>query len=259
MALGLPARRIVTDIHVQAGGGVGAARAHFSRPPLPGFEQGVAVLETNTGTHDMARALAEATDLIEWSSAAPDVADRMFGRAASFCAAPMTQNDGSHFDQGIAFWQPNGTFWLQPPGHVHAGFASSWASQTLSAVAVNNSAAQNLPGKPRVHFIAQRRGDELVIRAVNPANFSRPMSVRLRATGGEMLRAGDAVRLWQLAPRCGGSGCTAADLLTTNGPRGGGIAPELSEAKVAVAGQLGLVLPAYSVVIASVDLRGGPS
>jgi hypothetical protein len=39
----------------------------------------------------------------------------MFGRAASFCAAPMTQNDGSHFDQGIAFWQPNGTSWLQPP------------------------------------------------------------------------------------------------------------------------------------------------
>ena len=41
VSLGLAAERIVTDVHVNAGGGVGAALGRFSHPPLPGFNQGV--------------------------------------------------------------------------------------------------------------------------------------------------------------------------------------------------------------------------
>ena len=77
--------------------------------------------------------------------------------------------------------------------------------------------------------------------------------MRLRQ-GGE-LRAGDAVRVWQLAPECSERGCTDTHLAMTNGPTGEAIAPRLNEVKVATAGRLELELPAYSVVIARVTLR----
>jgi hypothetical protein len=190
---------------------------------------------------------------------------------------------------------------------VHAGFGSTWASKTVATTMINNSAAQNQPGRPRIHAIAQLRrrqpGDdgwkeqgeeeeeELVIRAVNRANFSRALTLRLRngtltsratdertnasfivddggtateveqAAGAReaegqaspFLRVGDAVRLWQLAPGC--DDCSPESLTITNGPTSAErIAPKLSELTIVANDNLELTMPAYSVLIASVSL-----
>ena len=193
---------------------------------------------------------------------------------------------------------------------MHAGFGSTWASKTVATTMINNSAAQNEPGRPRIHAIAQLRrtqpGDdgwkeqgevedeeELVIRAVNRANFSRALTFRLHNSTMEMasratddrtnasfivddggvatdaeqaagareaegqasavLRVGDAVRLWQLAPGC--DDCSPESLTITNGPTSAErIAPKLSELTIVANNSLELTMPAYSVLIASVSL-----
>jgi hypothetical protein len=122
--------RVLADLHVGAGGAVDAASDLFANPPVPGFNQGAINAETNAGTHDMQRALDEATDLIAWMTAPAATAARLFGRTASFCSGT-----GSSFDswsQGISFFLPNMT-WFQAPGYVHTMLAQTWAETTFLA------------------------------------------------------------------------------------------------------------------------------
>ena len=135
LKLELPVERILVDLHVLTGGGATEAIQLFQNPTVSGFEPAALIGETNACTHDMQRALHEAIDLIALFNMPQKYADRLHGRMASFCAASMTQNDGSGCDQGMAFFTPQ-EMWLQPPGHVHAGFARNWASKTVAVAAV---------------------------------------------------------------------------------------------------------------------------
>ena len=122
--------RVLPDLHVGAGGAVGAAQALFASPPTPGFEQGAINCETNAGTHDLQRALDEAGDLIDWFTADPAITGRLYARTASFCTGSSSQYDS--WDQAMSFFLPNAT-WLQPPGHVHAMVTATWGASTLAA------------------------------------------------------------------------------------------------------------------------------
>jgi hypothetical protein len=128
--LGLDPSRVLPDLHVGAGGAAEDAAALFARPPVPGFAQGAINAETNAGSHDHARALAEAADLIDWTTQEQGVASRLYGRTASFCSG--SSNNFDSWDQGISFFLPNMT-WLQPPGYVHVMFAQTWAETTVRA------------------------------------------------------------------------------------------------------------------------------
>eukprot|EP01043_Picozoa_sp_COSAG02_P034726 COSAG02_NODE_2445_length_8843_cov_21.333143_1_plen_724_part_00 len=269
----LPIERLLTDVHVQAGGGVARAKSHFDNPPIPGFNNGMVVMETNAGTHDVARGLAEATDLIEWFAAAPNISERMLGRAASFCAGSVTQNDGSNFDQAIAWWLPNNTLILQPPGHVHSGFAQTWASATVRSVVIAGDSHGNA-SDPKLPFVAHTHRSEgagasaLVLRAVNHFNVSRRVLVRLLGVA-PLLRPGDSKRTWTLAPP---PGC---DATTTRGGEPDGqstsgslaclsmgnvptaptaVSPVVTHGEVMAHNELMMGLPPFSVVVVNVTL-----
>lgn len=245
--LGLPLARILADVHVGAEGGAGRALAHVRKP---GVEEGVVVLETNAGTHDVARGLAEATDLIQWLRAPANAASRILARAASFCAGSVTQNDASNFDQAMAWWLPNSTVILQPPGHVHAGFSQTWASTTVnSAITVCDSHGNS--SAPKLSFVAQRQGSSLVVRVVNPLNVSRPLTVALLPSDAPMLRVGDALRTWMLAPDCSSQQC----LEIGNTPmRPDAVRPVVGVGKVETPNKMSVKLPPFSVVIINVSL-----
>eukprot|EP00951_Prasinocladus_malaysianus_P036043 scaffold376160_cov45-Prasinocladus_malaysianus.AAC.1 len=159
---GLDTSRIVADLHVGAGGAIQAAADLFANPVVDGFEQGAACLETNAGTHDLQRALDEAADLLEWMNAPPDLARRLYARTASFCSGTLNNFDA--WDQGLSFFMPNMT-WLQPPGLVHKGIASSWAPTTLE-LSAEPSDAQGLT------FSAQHDDNRklLIVRMLNRNN-----------------------------------------------------------------------------------------
>lgn len=159
-ALGLPADRYMPDLHVGAGGAVGAARGLFGGNPA--FPQSAINCETNAGSHDQTRALNEAADLIDFFTAETSVTDRIYARTASFCTGTSTQFD--QWDQGISFFLPNGTY-LQPPGYVHKMISSTWAEESLQAKSSGGSA--------NFHVAAQRQRSggsakpQLVLRLVN--------------------------------------------------------------------------------------------
>jgi len=116
--------RMVVDLHVGSGGGVGQAQAIFDK--FSPFPMGAVNAEVNAGNHDMTRAMTEAADLMEWFN--QDMKNLYF-RTASFCNERSGHFDG--FDQGLSFFLPNAT-WLQPPGHVHSMIAQTFESQRLS-------------------------------------------------------------------------------------------------------------------------------
>ena len=183
---GLPIDRILPDLHVNAGGAVEQATQIFTNPPVPGFNQGAFNGETNTGTHDMQRALTEAADLIDYFTADAAITSRIYARTASFCTGM-----GSHFDsfnQAMAFFLPNAT-WLQPPGHVHAMIAATWAETSLLSIFDVGSGV--------VPFAAQRTADgkTLVLRVVNNAPTVRNVTVRVDGAAF----AGSSYTLWTLS------------------------------------------------------------
>lgn len=106
LAAGLPVQRIMPDLHVGGGGAVEQAATLFANPPVPGFNQSAINCETNAGSHDMGRALAEAADLLDWFNAPPAIASRLFARTASFCS-----ERAGHFDN---FDQVRGANLAQP-------------------------------------------------------------------------------------------------------------------------------------------------
>ena len=100
LAAGVDAAHIMPDMHVGWGGGIDAAQAAFAA--LPGFHQSSINVETNAATHDLQRGIEEAIDLSDWFNAQPPFADRLFGRAASFCSERSGHFDA--YDQGISFF-----------------------------------------------------------------------------------------------------------------------------------------------------------
>jgi hypothetical protein len=94
------APRVLPDLHVGAGGAVEAAAGLFANPPVPGFNQGAINAETNAGTHDLQRALDEASDLIDWFTSSTNTTDRLYARTASFCTS--SSNNFDSWDQGIS-------------------------------------------------------------------------------------------------------------------------------------------------------------
>lgn len=124
--LGLGAN-VAQDIHVHTGGGVAEAGQLFRS--FPNLTFGAVNAETNSYAHDMGRALSEASDLNEWMGCSAPWCTRLAFRAASFCTERSGHYDSC--DQGLAFFLPNMT-WLQPPGHVHAMIAGTWAEHAVS-------------------------------------------------------------------------------------------------------------------------------
>ena len=125
--LGLGAR-LVTDVHVGAGGGLKAANATLAAHAAGGLRDDAAVnFETNAGTHHHGRALDEAADLGAFFNAGDP---RMLARTASFCHGRAGHFD--MFDQAISFFLPNMS-WLQPPGHVHAMVTASWQPRVIAS------------------------------------------------------------------------------------------------------------------------------
>lgn len=184
MALGLPIANIGPDLHVGAGGAIEAAMALFANPVVNGFTQGAVNQETNAATQDHARGLAEAADLIDWMTADPAVAGRMFGRAASFCSGASAQFDS--WPQGITTFLPNMT-WFQSPGYVHVMITNTWAETTLAA---NQTAGAALP------FAAQRKADgsALVFRVVTSGS-EQPLTIQFAGSPA----AGPSYTQWTLA------------------------------------------------------------
>jgi len=231
MDLKLPISRIMPDIHVGAKGAVEAAATLFAHPVVPGFAQSAINCETNAGSHDLKRALDEATDLIDWFTADTNVTDRLYARTASFCSGTA-----AHFDswpQGLSFFLPNAT-WLQPPGYVHSGITKTWAEQTVSA-----TAPAGLP------FAAQLKANKiLILRAVNAGNVSMTLDVSLK--GGEAM--GGKLGLWVLSGNDLREGNTAAqpERISPKVTTGAAVAPGATTFK--------FDLPMFSFVIASLDL-----
>lgn len=119
-ALGL-GNKLVTDIHVGAGGALDVADQLYEAHASGGLGDDAAVnFETNAGSHHLGRALDEAADLNKFFNKGDP---RMLARTASFCHGRAGHFD--EFDQAISFFLPNMT-WLQPPAHVHAMITESW-------------------------------------------------------------------------------------------------------------------------------------
>jgi hypothetical protein len=84
VAAGIAPEHVMADIHIGAGGAIPIAEANFAANP--GFHQSAVNAETNAGTHDVGRALGEASDIIDWQNLDADTASRMLFRTASFCS-----------------------------------------------------------------------------------------------------------------------------------------------------------------------------
>jgi len=255
---GLDPAQVLTDVHVGASGGVQAAKHLIDNPPVPGFNAGVANLETNAGTHDHKRGLDEASDLIEWLEVQADaaLARRLYGRTASFCTGSASQFD--QWRQGIAFFLPNMT-WLQPPGHVHAMFASSPAPTLLDSALEPAHAPATAEGTPRgataaaspsgaspLRAVSMLTADaaSLVVYVVNPSNASQTLSVQV---SGGALDSSAPVRLSVLS---------SDDLAGFNTPaQPEKIAPVAAIAAASASG-VTIPLPAYSFVAAVATLAG---
>ena len=88
--------QMVADLHVCAGGAVGAAEALFKSKSSSKLDFGAVNAETNAGTHGFARAMSEAADLNDWfnaKSVSVDAANRLHFRAASFCMGSSNDFD----------------------------------------------------------------------------------------------------------------------------------------------------------------------
>jgi len=149
--------RLVTDLHVGAGGALPVADQLFAAHTSGGLSDDAAVnFETNAATHDHARALNEASDLNDFFNAGNP---RMLARTASFCHGRSGHYD--MFDQAISFFLPNMT-WLQPPGHVHAMITESWMphvlNTTLNAPTIK-STWTTIPGKQYTCSSSEYQGD----------------------------------------------------------------------------------------------------
>jgi len=149
--------RLVTDLHVGAGGALPVASGLFAAHAKGGLTDDAAVnFETNAATHSHGRALAEAADLNDFFNAGEK---RMLARTASFCHGRAGHYD--MFDQAISFFLPNMT-WLQPPGHVHAMITESWQPSVIASNITSSTLKPvwtTLPDKALVCSGSEYQGD----------------------------------------------------------------------------------------------------
>lgn len=229
VSLGLPIERLMPDLHVGAGGAVGVAATLFANPPVPGFNQSAINCETNANAHDLNRALAEAADLIDFFTADTTVTDRIYARTASFCTGTASQFDS--WDQGISFFLPSGYMsWLQPPGHVHAMIAQTWADTTVQAT-FNSS--QSFPFSAHI----TTNGSQVVLRAVNTAAADQPVTIGF----SNLVLSGSNATVWTL------TGASSSDDNTLSFPNK--VTPVQSIIGITSTTSLSLILPAISFVV----------
>ena len=89
----------------------------------------------------------------------------------------------------MIFFLPNMT-WLQPPAHIHAMIAASWADATVDAQPLTNQ-PQTL--RLAAQLTSRNGGRQLVVRAVNSALSSQ--SVELQLTSATLDGSGCAATL----------------------------------------------------------------
>lgn len=162
----------VMDQHVGYGcqdkgctdGAVERAGAKFEANP--GLTMGSVNFEVNAGTHQMPRALAEATDINDHLNCDPrnDATawcSRIHVRTASFCTERSGHYDA--FDQGITFFLPNMT-WIQPAGYTHKMIHDTWQPNMLTV--------HDYTGNPTPTASAAVSSDSksLTLRLVNTGN-----------------------------------------------------------------------------------------
>ena len=238
LAAGIPPARVLTDIHTGAAGGtVAAAASLFAAPPVPGFNGGAVNGETDARTHDLSRALGEATELLDFFTGDATVTGRILARTACYCTESSAQYDASP-DGGLSFHLVGQTPWLQPPGHVHALITRTWAATVLNATVSDGS----------VPFAAQRSADGsmLILRAVNIAAAPLELAVALESGGGVAFSGPGT--LWTLS----GPSLSADNSAT----QPNAVAPVQSSLPVSPEAQaLLLTLPPYSFVTATVGLQ----
>ena len=231
-AAGLPLERLLADVHVGSGGAVARAAALFAADPT--FPQGALNGETNAGTHDLGRALAEAIDLIAFFTADQKVAGRLYARTASFCTSSST--DTGQYDQGLIFRLPNMT-WLQPPAHTHAMIHQTWADATVQTTPLHGRATHahtetppTAPPPNSLHLAAQLEttaGRRLIVRAVNSATSPQPLELQLSAPldgrgcsamvlhGNQLEDVNTPADVTKIAPKTVPIICTAGESLLT--------------------------------------------
>jgi len=208
--------RIAPDLHVGATGGVESANGSFAQ--YPGFPESAVNAETNAGSSHMWRAIQEASDLNDWFSTLPPLADRLLFRTASFCMERSGHFDS--WDQGLVFFLPNQT-WFAPPGYVHTMITGTWGDVGLGVRVGANTTA----GPSPVSVSAQQSSDGslVFVRVTNAWPF--PMSVKLAMDGRPVSPLVEVVQL------------SSSDYLAVN-------TPGQPEAVAPVKSKLQLSLPA---------------
>ena len=133
VAAGVSPRAIAADCHIDGTGGcLDVLRRDFAA--LPGFDQSGANLEINALVSIAGRLSLEALDLQQWLAygAAPgEDPTRLVARTTSFCAMRSGHVEPPWADQGVAFFLPNATTFVQPAGYVHVMLAAAWQPNAL--------------------------------------------------------------------------------------------------------------------------------
>ena len=187
IASGIDASRLTADCHVGASGGISCitSTSGWINHNLSGIN-----CETNAATSDLLRGINEARDLQTWFSQDAATTARLFARTASFCTERSGHYDA--YDQGISFFLPNGTTWLQPPGHVHALFSQFAGVNALSASS----------SEPHVTATAQLSADAatLYVQLVNSNDSGAAANVTIALTGFSPAASVDVYTLAEPVP-----------------------------------------------------------
>ena len=171
--------QLILDRHTNAGRGRLQSAVQFFAPvitdPLLNEDNqsrwNIANFETNTGNYMFQDALDEAADLFLWFGMNGTLAQRVSGRAKSFCMERSGYNEGGANEQGMIWSLPNMTF-LQPAGYVHKMIADVFLpigipfTQTCnSAVAIDGVTSTVL--LLNMSVASSEDSNNLVVRAVN--------------------------------------------------------------------------------------------
>jgi len=219
----------VMDQHVGTGGAVEKAAATFAANP--GLTMGSVNAEVNARTHQMPRALTEATDINDHLNCDPRNpatawCSRIHFRTASFCMERSGDYDA--FDQGITFFLPNQT-WIQPPGYTHQMIHQTWQPNMLSVYGYR--------GNPdnRASAAVSAAGDSLTLRLVNTNVTALDFAVEIRG-----MQVADTATVTMLATPPGAvySGNTPGDPTS--------IVPVTSTIKTTGSGDIRLTMPPLS-------------
>ena len=241
VAAGVPGQAFGPDCH--ATDAVSCARDFFERFPL--VNSSAVNAEVNGKTSNLARMVAESTDLVRyWFNASAPLQPRLLGRSTSFCSERSGHFEHPPWDQGHVYTLPNMT-WLQPGAWVHAMIAGAWADNAVPfALAGGNASA--------LAVAAQRSddGSRLVLQLVNGALAAAPVTIRL---GDASWAPAGPVTVTTLAH----PGQAPPDPLAANTPaRPTFIAPAAANASwPSGSGGLALSLPAFSFTV--IEVRGG--